>query len=64
MFDFVVQLAMAAREVGHRLERPMECYQLCSNFLHQTIEEELVGASCADLADNFSQGINGHPMDM
>lgn len=45
LFDFVVDMATASREIGHKLERPTECYMLCSHFLRQTIEEELIGVS-------------------
>lgn len=45
--DFVVELAILSRERGHKLERPMECYDACSNFLRDDIVAELTAADLA-----------------
>ena len=42
---YVVELATLARERGHVLERPLECYNLCANFLRQDLEDEVVSSA-------------------
>lgn len=44
---FIVELAVAAKREGIRLERPHECYQLCHHFLHEDIKSELL-SSCVE----------------
>lgn len=41
-YQYAVELAQRARDARHLLERPKECYDLCSNFLRADIEAELV----------------------
>lgn len=39
--DFAVELAILSRERGHVMERPKDCYDVCSNFLKEDIVSEL-----------------------
>ena len=45
--NFVMELAVLSRERGHKLERPMECYDACSNFLRDNIVTELTATDIA-----------------
>ena len=40
-YDYTVELAKRAHEMRYKLEQPWACYDMCSNFLRQAIEEEL-----------------------
>ena len=40
--EYIVTLALKAKEKRHVLERPLECYVLCHNFLREDIEKELL----------------------